>query len=398
MPMRVLLINQYFPPDAAATAYLVGELAEDLAREHDVEVVAGRPSYNPEASSFAPSGVRVRRAWSTTFARGGIGGRLTNYATFVASSLVDGLRTSPPDVVVGFTDPPVIGLVASTVARRFGRPFVYVCEDIFPDVGLALGRLDNPVVVGALRRMNHRLRRDAARIVAIGRDMEEKLVQEGTARSKIAMIPNWATPLPDDDDQRAELRRSMGWDDAFVLMHAGNVGLAQHLDIAIDAAATLRDTPLRFVVLGDGAARPRLEAKARGLGLTNVQFLPYRPKPEAQVLMQAADLHLISLVPGLKGAVVPSKMYGVMAAGRPFAAAVDEGSEPQLVVQDEDCGLWVPAGDAGALATTLRSAISTDLDAMGRRGRAALASRYSRTVATASYRDLLQRVAGLPRH
>jgi glycosyltransferase involved in cell wall biosynthesis len=87
-----------------------------------------------------------------------------------------------------------------------------------------------------------------------------------------------------------------------------------------------------------------------------------------------------------------------MAAGRPFAAAVDEGSEPHLVVQDEDCGLWVPAGDAGALATTVRKAISTDLDAMGRRGRAALASRYSRTVATASYRDLLQRVAGLPRH
>ena len=180
--MRVLLINQYFPPDAAATAYLVGELAEDLGRGHSVEVVAGRPSYNPEASAFSPRGVRVRRAWSTTFARGGIGGRLTNYATFVASSIVEGVRGSAPDVVVGFTDPPVIGLVALTVARRFRKPFVYVCEDIFPDVGLALGRLDNPLVVGALRRLNHRLRRDATRIVAIGRDMQEKLVREGKAK------------------------------------------------------------------------------------------------------------------------------------------------------------------------------------------------------------------------
>jgi glycosyltransferase involved in cell wall biosynthesis len=391
--MRVLLINQYFPPDAAATAYLVGELAEDLAVEHSVEIVAGRPSYNPEASAFTPRGVRVRRAWSTTFARGGIAGRLANYATFVASSIVEGLRETPPDVVVGFTDPPVIGLVALIVARRFRRPFVYVCEDIFPDVGLALGRLDNPVVVGTLRRLNRRLRRDATRIVAIGRDMQEKLIREGASPSKVAMIPNWATPPPEREDDRADVRHEMGWDGAFVLMHAGNVGLAQNLDIAVDAAAALRDTPLRFVVLGDGASRTRLQGRARAMDLTNVEFLAYRPKPEAQRLMEAADLHLISLVPGLKGAVVPSKMYGVMAAGRPFVAAVDEGSEPHLVVLDEDCGLWVPAGNADRLAASLRSAMSTDLDAMGRRGRSALDRRYSRPIATGSYRALLEEAA-----
>src|SRR5262249_42926046 len=163
-------------------------------------------------------------------------------------------------------------------------------------------------------------------------------------------------------------------------------------DIAIDAAAALRGTPLRLVVLGDGASRARLESRARGMGLANVQFIPYRPKPEAQRLMEAADLHLISLVPGLEGAVVPSKMVGIMAAGRPFVAAVDEDSETHLVVRDEDCGLWSPAGDADRLVTTLRSAMTADLDAMGTRGLEALRLRYSRPVATARYQALLEEV------
>jgi glycosyltransferase involved in cell wall biosynthesis len=131
------------------------------------------------------------------------------------------------------------------------------------------------------------------------------------------------------------------------------------------------------------------------MGLANVQFLPYRPKHDAQRLMEAADLHLISLVPGLKGAVVPSKMYGIMAAGRPFVAAVDEGSETQLVLRDEGCGFWVPAGDTARLVATLRTAMTADLDAIGNRGREALRLRYSRSVATARYRTLLEEVAAL---
>src|SRR6266498_3743280 len=143
--MRVLFVNQYYPPDVSATAYLLGELAEDLAAHHEVWVIAGRPSYNPEAGTYQPKAVHVQRTWSTRFTRAGMAGRLANYGTFVLSSLVRALRVPRPHVVVAMTDPPVIGLIGLMAARRHRCPFVYICEDIFPDVGVALERVDNPV-------------------------------------------------------------------------------------------------------------------------------------------------------------------------------------------------------------------------------------------------------------
>ncbi|HEV8421416.1 MAG TPA: glycosyltransferase WbuB, partial [Actinomycetota bacterium] len=118
--MRILFVNQYFPPDATNTAYLLGELCEDLARNHDVWVLAGRPSYSPEASTYRPRGVHVRHAWSTTFGRAGMAGRMLNYGSYLASALLSALRVPRPDVVVALTDPPVIGAIGLMAARRHG--------------------------------------------------------------------------------------------------------------------------------------------------------------------------------------------------------------------------------------------------------------------------------------
>src|SRR5919198_6481114 len=189
--MRILFVNQYFPPDTTNTAYLLGELCEDLARDHEVWVVAGRPSYNPEASRYRPRGIRIRRAWSTAFSRAGMGGRLLNYASYLVSSLLAALRVPRPDVVVALTDPPVIGAIALAVARRHRIPFVQVYMDIYPDVGMALGRMDHPLVVRAWRRFNRVIRSRAACVVAIGRDIIEKLEREGVDPMKAAFIPNW---------------------------------------------------------------------------------------------------------------------------------------------------------------------------------------------------------------
>src|SRR5919198_1157080 len=240
--MRVLFVNQYFPPDASATAYLLGELSEDLAQDHDVWVVAGRPSYNPEGSTFTPRGPHVIRTWSAAFSRrAGIPGRAANYLTFLITSLAGAMRAPRPDVVVAMTDPPFIGLIGLVVSRLRRRPFVYVCHDIFPDVGIALKRVDNPLTVWLLRTLNRTLRRGADRMVAIGRDMEQKLMAEGVPRDKVAFIPNWADDPPQGGGDPLEVRRKLGWDGKFVLLHAGNVGLAQNLEIAIEAADLLRD-------------------------------------------------------------------------------------------------------------------------------------------------------------
>jgi colanic acid biosynthesis glycosyl transferase WcaI len=396
--MRILLVNQYFPPDTTNTAYLLGELCEDLARDHEVWVVAGRPSYNPEASTYRPQGIRVRRAWSTAFSRAGMGGRLLNYASFLASSLLASLRVPRPDVVVALTDPPVIGAIGATVARRHRIPFVQVYMDIYPDVGVALGRVDHPLVVRAWRRLNRVIRSRAARIVAIGRDMVEKLQSEGVDPAKVAFIPNWADALPVDAGAARRARTAMGWEERFVVMHAGNMGLAQNLGCLIDAAGLLVDRPdILVVLLGDGAARGRLEQEARTRGVRNVAFLPPIPKDEAGRLIAGADLHVVSLSPGLRGSVVPSKIYGILAAGRPFVAAVDPGSEPARLIEEHRCGTRVDPGDGEGLARAIRTLRDQPDPDMGRRGQLAFASRYTRQVATAAYRGLLEEVASARR-
>jgi colanic acid biosynthesis glycosyl transferase WcaI len=247
------------------------------------------------------------------------------------------------------------------------------------------------VLVRAWRRLNRAVRSNAASIIVVGRDMGERLIVDAVDPAKIQVIPTWAAEQTVDPAVRDSTRRSMGWQEQFVVMHAGNVGLAQNVDVLLDAAAELRDAPaIVFVVLGDGAAKADLQARAERERLANVVFLPHRPRADAQLLMQAADVHVVTLVPGLWGCAAPSKTYGIMAAGRPFIAVVDEGSEPARIVADFDCGEFVPAGDGRGLAAAIRRMQGCDLDAPGRRALDAFREHYTRERATEATRTHLQ--------
>jgi colanic acid biosynthesis glycosyl transferase WcaI len=391
--VRILCINQYFPPDSAASAYLLGELAEDLAVWHEVWVVAGRPSYAPDVSRFAPKNVRVSRVPSTAFPRTSLPRRIVNHGTFVIGAQLTSVRVPRPDIVLAFTDPPVIGLVGLLAARRYRAPFVYVCQDVYPDVAMALGSLRSPLLIRLWRRLNHLIRSRAGLVVAIGRDMRTKLEAEGVPAKRIRVLRNWGDAPSISESERRAIRQRSGWRDAFVLMHAGNMGLAQNLDSLVKAARLLADHhDICWVFLGDGPAKPRVESFVSRHGLTNVELLPALPKPDAQALMGAADLHVVSLAPGLWGCVAPSKVYGIMAAGRPFVAAVEEGSEAALLANDHECGIRVEPNDPESLASTILEARDLPLDEMGRKGRHAFEALYQRSIATAAYREALERL------
>ena len=392
--MRILLINQYFPPDASATAYLIGELSEDLAATHEVWIIAGRPSYNADRETFRPRSVRLVRAWSTTFARTSLAGRALNYSTFLLTAFLRSLLCPRPDVIVAFTDPPVVGLIGLIAARRHGAPLVYACMDIFPDVSVALGVVHSPIAVRLWGSVNRLQRRGSSRIVAIGRDMVEKLEAEGVPSNKVVFIPNWGVEPPPLGDVEIA-RTQMGWHGRRVVMHAGNIGLAQNLGVVLDAAEILlqRSPDVLFVLMGDGAARNKLQLEARRRRLSNVAFLDHLPKEDAQTSIAAADLHLVSLAPGLRGSVVPSKVYGLLAASMPFVAAVDEDSEIHRIIIEYGCGSRVAPGDGAQLAHEIIALSSEDLSRMGQSARRAFEERYTRLRATRAYGALLEEVA-----
>ncbi|MEX0753625.1 MAG: glycosyltransferase family 4 protein [Actinomycetota bacterium] len=401
--MKILVVNQYFWPDTASTSQLLTELCEDLAEHHEVTVVAGRPSYNPSES---PRGrglvareqhgrVRVLRTWSTSFHRGSMPGRLANYGTYLTSCVIGALRAERPDVVLTMTDPPVVAAAAMAASRARRVPFVYVNQDVFPEVAVVLGKVRNRGVERGLRSVNRRLRSSASRVVAIGRDMRQRLLALGCPPGSIEVIPNWAdgsaiAPL----EGPSALRAREGWNDRFVVMHSGNVGLSQGLDTVVGAADALKEDPsVLFAIVGDGASRHRLEARVAAARLENVRFLPYRPKSELADSLGAADLHLIGLRRGLGGYIVPSKLYGVMAAGKPFVAAIDPDTEPAMIAHEHGCGLLAEPDDARSLADAIRRAKTAPLAEMGARGREAFSTLYDRSIATEAYRSLLEAVA-----
>jgi len=401
--MRILVINQYFHPDQASTGQVLTELCEDLAEHHDVTVVAGRPSYDPVeggptrgfVSEDHHGSIRVLRTWSTTYPRRSMAGRLSNYGTYLGSCLAGAIRAERPDVILTMTDPPLVAAAAMAVSEAWRIPFVYVSQDVFPDVGVVLGRIRNRGLVRGLAALNRVLRTRASAVVAIGRDMERQLVGQGVPPARIRVIPNWADGsliMPLEGPSR--LRLEQDWLDRFVVMHSGNVGLSQDLGVLLEAADLLgAHEDVVFAIVGDGAARAGLQREAARRGLSNVRFLPYRPKEELADSLGAADVHVVGLRRGLAGCIVPSKVYGIMAAGKPFVGAVEESSEVAMLIREHECGARVDPGDPEALARAILEMREAPRDAMGKRGRLGFERLFDRPIATEAHRELLEEVA-----
>jgi glycosyltransferase involved in cell wall biosynthesis len=381
--LRILILNQYYPPDTANTARLLKQWADRLAEQHEVRLVAGRPSYAPDAR-FDDGAVEVRRVASFSGGRRGLISRAFGYLSYLALATFRGVAEPRPDVVVAMTDPPIVGLAGAIVALRFRRPLVVVVHDIHPDIGIAIGTFREGALVKAWRLLNRLIRRRASSLIVVGRDMLRKLAAEGVPEAKLQYVPTWGFGEALPTEERDLLRRQVGFDGSFVVMHAGNMGLAQNLDVMPPTAeALVAEKDVRIVFLGDGPSRPRLQAEVERRGLSNVEFLDALPPSEAQALMSAADIHVVSLVPGLWGCATPSKTYGIMAAGRPYVAAVDSGSEPELLADEFECGMRVPAGDSDALATAIRQIRSAPLEEMGKRARGGYEARFTANRCTA---------------
>ncbi|OGA63634.1 MAG: hypothetical protein A3G81_32950 [Betaproteobacteria bacterium RIFCSPLOWO2_12_FULL_65_14] len=355
--LRVTYFNRSYWPDTGATGQLLTELAEDLTRDHhiDVTVITGYPvaanGGAPLPSREVRNGVTIVRASGTTFSPRRFTGRAANYVTYFVSALVAGLRLPRPDVAVALTDPPIIGLAAVAARPRCG--FVFFCQDIFPEVAGLLEDFHSPLVNAMLERLNRFLLRRARRVVVLGDTMRDRLVTgKGADPARMSVIHNWAdTEAIVPSPKRNVFSDAHGLADRFVVLHAGNIGMSQNLDVVIDAADHLRSRDdIVFLFIGDGNRKAALEAAAASRGLDRVRFLPFQPRDQLRWTYATADVCLVSLKPGLAGYIVPSKLYPILAAGRPYVAAVEASTEVAAITARHQCGVLVEPGDARALA------------------------------------------------
>jgi colanic acid biosynthesis glycosyl transferase WcaI len=396
---RLLVFNQYYWPGVEATAQLLTELCEALADDAEIKVVTGvLHGHEEEPRRVVHNGVEIVRVLSTSFERSRILARASNYVSYLSSALIRGLGGARPDVVLCMTDPPVVADVALLVARRYRAPLVVISQDVFPEIAIQLKRLENPLLMGVLRGLVSAYLRRADRIVAIGETMRRRLEAKGARADRVHVIPNWVDthrlrPLGKDTQWAHE----RGFVDRFVVMHSGNVGHAQDLDSLVRSATFLRDLDnLVIPIIGTGARHAELIALAERLDVEQVVFLYYQNRNVLPQSLSSADVHVVGLAPGLAGYVVPSRVYGILAVGRPVIAAADADSETTRVVTEVGCGVVVPPGRPELLARAIRDAYDGvyDLDAMGARGREWVEREADRSVAVRRYRDLLMELAG----
>ena len=400
--MKLIFVNRYFHPDHSATSQLLCDLAFHLARQagREVCVVTSRQRYDdPEARLPARervNGVDVHRAWTTGFGRGSLPGRALDYLSFyVAAALALGRLASRGDVIVAMTDPPLISVVAGFVAHLRGARLVNWVQDAFPEVAQALG-VRVPFAAW-LRALRNRSLRSAGMNVVLGERMADWARAQGVPDRRFVVIPNWADgdairPLAHADNP---LRQEWGLAGRFVVAYSGNLGRAHDYQTLLDAAERLRaESDIVFLFIGGGHHRTAVDAAVKARGLENIRFLPYQPRERLCRSLGLADAHWLSLVPALEGLIVPSKFYGVLAAGRPAVMVGDAEGEIGRMLARYDCGMTVAVGQGAELAKAiLRLRDAPELcDAMGRRARAAFDAHHARGLAFAAWEGLLGRL------
>ncbi len=357
--MRLLFVNQHYPPDLAPTGTLLAELAGALAeRGHSIHVLTGRPTYEEARGASAPrietrNGVRVARL--PIFPRTGSPvGRLLHYASFAASFFAAGACAPRPDAILAFSSTPLVGgLVALALARVRRVPLVYVVHDVYPEVAIALGVLRDGPIARLVAWIEALTWRQAARLVVIGKGMIPVALERAVRPERITVVENWADVARIRPSAAAPFRREVGIeDDAFVVQYAGNFGRSQDLDTLLEAARIVKERshgPLvRFLFVGGGARAGELRARAKGS--ENLRFVPFQPNDRVNEVLAAANLALVPLRRGLTRYSVPSKIYSILASGRAVGAAIDAGSDVARIVDEAGCGFRVDPGDASALA------------------------------------------------
>jgi colanic acid biosynthesis glycosyl transferase WcaI len=400
--MHILLFNEYYPPDTSATAKIAAQVAEALAQRHQVTVVAGRPSYDPdEIYPFAflrrdmRNGVTVERVGSTDYPRHRMRRRVSNYLTYLALAVPRAIALRP-DIVFSMTDPPIAGIAAAFVARRLGRPFVYNVQDLYPDMAVGGDIVRLGFWVRRWEKMHRRALKQAARVIVIGDDMRVRILAKGIAPEKVVVVRNGTTlpsasPGPIDAAAQDAIREIRGGF-PFVVVHAGNLGFYGAWGTLLNAAEIVGNENTALVFIGDGANRDALQAAASNS--PNVRFLPFRPVEQVPQVMMAGDVHIVTIRRGLEGIVVPSKLYSILAAGRPVLAVAPASSDAASLVVESGCGLAADPDDPAAVASAIRELRGDParLAEMGRRARET-SKKYARVTQLERFVEIIEDVA-----
>ena len=364
--MRILAIYKYYWPDTTPYARILKAILEHwVAQGHEAAVLTAQPGYNDIRHPRQPwretiGGVDVRRLRIVRERKRSLPHRLLSFVTFLGQAIWHACTGPRPDLIIVNPHPPVLmGLTVRLIKALRGVPFIYHCQDIHPESSAAMGHIRRRWLYDLLLRVDTASCRAAGLIVTLSDDMMATLVNRGLDRGKIVVINNFILGEEEAVAGGAPFLPSVipGAADAFVLLFAGNIGRFQGLEHFVHTARLLADRPdIRFLFMGEGAAKPDLQALAGELRDRTIFFCPYQPLAVARQAMAEADLALVSLGRGVYRVAYPSKTMMCLAAGVPVLTVVEPDSVLARDIADNELGYGCRQGDHEATAAAIRDA------------------------------------------
>lgn len=353
---RILFLDRFYFPDEQATAVYLTELTRGLREQFEFEVLCGPPLVVTEQCPATAPPARVYQVPCLNLPKRILFVRLINDISFLMGAFFRGLFVPRPDLLVSQTSPPGVWWVGFLLSRWHRARWVHVYQDFFPDNLKVLNGNQNEIFFSFLDQVFSFPLKKSDRMLVVGEDMRKRLVRKGFPSARITRTHNWADlefirPL----SKKNSFIEKYQLEGKFVVLYAGNFGRIYNFDDLLSAAEMLKGyQKIIFVMVGKGALRETILHQTRSRGLANVLIVPFEPRSRLPEVLASADVSVVLLRKGMAGLSVPSKIYSLLASGRPILACVEEESDIARMVRESNSGFAVPPGDPKELAGAVR--------------------------------------------
>lgn len=406
---KILLYAHYYYPDVASTGQLLTELAEELATEFEVTVICVVPSYSGKIDSAYKqekyfyekiNGVSIIRVRVPEFTKTEKVSRIKNILAYFFGAITATMRLPKQDIVFTISQPPILGGLLGVIGKFLKKgKLIYNIQDFNPEQTRAVKYSKNTIILNFAQSLDKLSTKYADQVVLVGRDMEktlQKRFKKGNAPSYV-LINNWideqtVIPLPDTHPRVAAFKLQYHLENKFIISYSGNIGLYYDLEKIMFVIKKFKDEEnLLFTFIGEGTMKEKLLDIVKEEHLTNVVFIPYQDKEDLVYSLNAADAHWVVNAKGVKGISVPSKVYGVMAVGKPILGILEKESEARIIIEQADCGYVVESGDYQAVEDMLRSVLQNKaaFKEKGMKGRLYLENHFSKGASIKKYKRMI---------
>ncbi|WP_145135909.1 glycosyltransferase family 4 protein [Paenibacillus sp. Y412MC10] len=406
MKRNIVFVINYFYPDYASTGQLLTELCLHIQHDFNITVIAAETEENAEPKKEKRrfthdrlENIDIIRIKLPELNKRSKQSRLKYILTYFFYSILLILRLKRVHLIYTISTPPIVGGLIGTIGKYSKRAkHIYNIQDFNPEQAEAIGYMNNKLIFKLARWVDTVNCKCADHIITVGKDMQQTLVDrfKNSAVTDNTVINNWTdekdiVPLPKDHPKVADFIETHGWKDKFIVMYSGNLGLYYDLENLIDITSAFKEqNDIVFVFIGDGAVKNEMQQKAKEN--PNVFFLPFQPKSDIKFTLNAADIHLVVNQKGIKGVSVPSKIYGVMAAGKPILGVLERGSEAAMLIENSRCGTVVEPQNYDEVIKQIYyfyNLRNHELTSRGLQGRTYLDNNLRRDISLDKYRNLL---------